>query len=137
MLSDHTDLLYICCREKHHTKVSIDITIHHQSLTPVALLFPVILHGVSENCVLVTWNTNQASRYAIQHTWCLFQARINWEGCGRKGIWRKIGGMMEVGALLVWMGWRPAGLSVHLPLLSSARLIKSRMMTDSHNMFQV
>jgi len=24
---------------------------------------------------------------------------------------------MEVGASMVWMGWRPARLSVHLPLL--------------------
>jgi len=32
--------------------------------------------------------------YAIQ---CLSQARINWEGCGRKGIRRKNRGVMEVG----------------------------------------
>jgi len=46
-------------------------------------------------------------------------------------------GMIKVGASMVRMGWRPAGLSVHLPLLCSPRLIKSRMMTDSHNTFQV
>ena len=81
---------------------------------------------------------SQASRYAIQHIWCLSQARINWEGCGRKGIRRKIGGMMEVGASMVPMGWHPAGLLAHLPLLSShCCLIKSRMMTDSHNTSQV
>ena len=34
-------------------------------------------------------------------------------------------------------GWHPAGLSMHLPLLSSPRLIKSRMTTDCCNMFQV
>jgi len=28
----------------------------------------------------------------MQHIWCLSQARINSEGCGRKGIWRKTGG---------------------------------------------
>jgi len=80
-----------------------------------------------------------ASRYANQHIWCMSQARVNWEGCGRKSIWRKIGGrgMMEVGASMVQIGWRPAGLLVHLPLLSSPCLIKSRMMTDSHNTFQV
>jgi len=27
----------------------------------------------------------------------LSQASINWEGCGRKGIWRKNGGDDEVG----------------------------------------
>ena len=38
---------------------------------------------------------------------CLFQARINWEGCGRKGIWRENGETMEVAAPIVRMGWRP------------------------------
>jgi len=70
---------------------------------------------------------NQASKYAIQHIWCLSLARINWEGCIRKGIRRKIGGMMEVGASMVLMGWRPAGLSAHLLLLSFPCLIKSRI----------
>ena len=40
-------------------------------------------------CVyVVRW---QATGYASQHIWCLSQARINWEGCGRKGIRRKNG----------------------------------------------
>ena len=40
------------------------------------------------------------SGYASQHIWCLSKARIKWEGCGRKGIWRKkYWGMMEVGSL--------------------------------------
>jgi len=34
---------------------------------------------------------NHATMYASQHIWCLFQARIKWEGCGRKGIRRKNG----------------------------------------------
>jgi len=41
---------------------------------------------------------NHATGYAHQHIWCLSQAGINWEGCARKGIWRKNGGMAEVGA---------------------------------------
>jgi len=40
---------------------------------------------------------NQATGYASQHIWCLSQASINWLVCGRKGIWCKIGGMMDVG----------------------------------------
>jgi len=28
---------------------------------------------------------------------------------------------MEVEASMAWMGWRPAGLSAHLPLLCSLR----------------
>jgi len=35
---------------------------------------------------------NQAIGYASQHILCLFQARINWEGCARKVIRRKNGG---------------------------------------------
>jgi len=49
---------------------------------------------------------NQATGCTSQHLWCLSQARIKWEGCGRKGIWRKNGGMMEVGHWLIWMEWR-------------------------------
>jgi len=92
---------------------------------------------VSRPVFVVFIGSLYASRYAIQHIWCLSQARINWEGRGRKGIRHKTGWMMEVGASMVQMSWHPAGLSVHLPLLSSPRLIKSRMMTDYHNMFQV
>ena len=40
-------------------------------------------------------------------------------------VFVKNGEMMEVGASMVRMGWRPAGLSAHLPLLSSPSLIKS------------
>jgi len=35
---------------------------------------------------------NQATGYASQHIWYLSQARINWEGCVRKGILHKNGG---------------------------------------------
>jgi len=73
---------------------------------------------------------NQASRYAIQHVWYLSQARINWEGCGRKGIPRKTGGIMAVGASMVQMAWHLARLSVHLPLLSSPHVLKSCLMSS-------
>jgi len=42
---------------------------------------------------------------------CLSQVRLNWEDCRRKGIWRKNGGMMEVGRWLVRMELHPSGLS--------------------------
>jgi len=48
----------------------------------------------------------QMSQPPGMHIWWLSQARINWEACDRKGIQRKIGGMMEVGALMFRMGWR-------------------------------
>ena len=34
-----------------------------------------------------------AAWYASQHTWCLFQARINWEVCGRKGGEERLDGV--------------------------------------------
>jgi len=42
-------------------------------------------------------NLNQATGYASQYIWCLSQARIKWEGYGRKGIRHKNVGMMEMG----------------------------------------
>jgi len=42
-------------------------------------------------------NVNQATGYATQHIWCLSQARINWEGCDRKGIQHKKWGIRELG----------------------------------------
>jgi len=46
------------------------------------------------SCFLPTTSdpVNHATGYASQHIWCLSQARIKWEGCGRKGIWHKNGG---------------------------------------------
>jgi len=40
--------------------------------------------------------SNQVTGYASQRIWCLSQARINLEGCARKGIWHKMVGMAEV-----------------------------------------
>jgi len=46
--------------------------------------------------------------YASQHIWCLSQARINWEGCARKGIWHKNGTVMaEMGAPISLDGVHP------------------------------
>jgi len=81
-------------------------------------------HLISPHFIWTECALNQPTRYATQHTWCLSQARINWDGCGRKGIWHNNGGMMEVGAPIVWMGWWSARLSVHLSLLSFPCTIK-------------
>jgi len=43
---------------------------------------------VAHNTVYLVLHKNQSTGYASQHIWCLSQARINWQGCGRKGIWR-------------------------------------------------
>jgi len=51
-------------------------------------------------CVVWSIQCNLAAGYAIQHIRCLSQARINGEGCVRKGIRRKMVGMAEVGALI-------------------------------------
>jgi len=42
-------------------------------------------------------NQNHVTGYASQHIWCLSQASINWQGCGRNGMQRKNAGMMEIG----------------------------------------
>ena len=41
---------------------------------------------------LISYSFIQTTGYASQHIWCLSQARINWEGCVRKGILCKNGG---------------------------------------------
>jgi len=46
----------------------------------------------------IIWN--QATGYASQHIWCLSLARINWEGCCWKGIWRKNGRNEGAGSLI-------------------------------------
>jgi len=61
--------------------------------------------------VLVLLVVKAKSPSATQHTSCLYEARISWKGCGKKGILHKIGGIMVMGS--------PSGLSARLPLLSS------------------
>ena len=58
---------------------------------------------------------NQAMGYASQHILCLYQARINWEGCGRKGIWHKDWGDDGSGGNGDRMSWHPVGSSVQVP----------------------
>jgi len=72
-------------------------------------------------------NENQA-KYATYNTWCLSQARINWEGSNRKGTWHNNGGDDGGEGTISPDGvessrtagdWSPAGLLVNLPMLSS------------------
>jgi len=49
---------------------------------------------------------NQATGMQASIFGCLSQARINWEGCVRKGIWRKNGGDGRGGGTNQWMGWQ-------------------------------
>jgi len=72
----------------------------------------------SLNCLLFEIYSGKPPGTQASIIRCLSQARIHWEGCGKKGIQRKKWGMMEVGALIVWMGCHPDGLLVRLPLLS-------------------
>jgi len=53
---------------------------------------------------------NQTTGYASQHIWCLSHARINWAGCGRKGIrrGRKTMGDEEGGSLISHDGVTPS-----------------------------
>jgi len=61
---------------------------------------------------------NQATGYAIQHIWCLSQARINWEGCSRKGIRHNNGGDDGGGSLI-----SPVGVAPSLTVGESASVI--------------
>jgi len=61
-----------------------------------SILSKVILHY--SGLVAYPVACNQATGYASQHIWCLSQAKINWEGCVRKGIQRKNGGDGRGGA---------------------------------------
>jgi len=55
-------------------------------------------HVVDSSCEF--YIQSQATGYASQHIWCLSQAKIKWEGCGRKGIRRKNGGDDGGGSLI-------------------------------------
>jgi len=57
---------------------------------------------------------------------CLSQARTNWEGCGRKGIWCKNRGIDGGGLLIGPDGVAPSRLSMCLPLVILPSTIKSR-----------
>jgi len=62
---------------------------------------------------------NHANGYASQHIWCLSQARIKWEDCGRKGIRYKNGGDDGGGSLISPDGVTPSWWSMpscYLPL---------------------
>jgi len=57
------------------------------------------------------------------------QLRINWEGCGRKGIRRKLVGMMQAEATATQISWHSVALSAWMPLLALLALTKTRNMT--------
>jgi len=57
---------------------------------------------------------------------CLSQARINWQGCDKKGIRHKMGELVEVDCWLVRTEWCPPRLSVCLPLVILPSTMMSR-----------
>jgi len=70
--------------------------------------------------------SNQATRYASQHKSVSVPSQDKLGGLRQEGPLVKNGGIIEVGAPLVRMGWRPPGLSVPLHALSSPAPQKSR-----------
>jgi len=60
------------------------IQIHDQSLL-LSKSFSPFVAGKPRHCVWIT-------AVCTPHIWCLSQARIKWDGYGRKGIWHKNGG---------------------------------------------
>jgi len=70
-----------------------------QSYVLINVLLNITLKlNININSTMFMPSLNQATGYASQHIWCLSQARINWEGCLRKDILRKMVGMAEVEA---------------------------------------
>jgi len=69
---------------------------------------------------------NQATAYASQHTWCLSQVRINWEGCGSKGIRCKNGGNDGRGLLISPDGVAPSRIVGVSAAVVFPCIIKSR-----------
>jgi len=65
------------------------------------------MNGWWWQCILLY--ANQATRYANQHIWCLSQAKINWEGCARNGIWCKndMDGRVGAPTSLDWVAVHP------------------------------
>jgi len=63
------------------------------------------------------WSFMLSSGYAIQHIWCLSQARINWQGCSRNGIRRKNGGWWR------WVADSPVGVAPRRTVSMSASVI--------------
>jgi len=50
----------------------------------------------NNNSAQATWEPSHGGLQSSMFL-CLSQARINWDGCSRKGIWHKNEGMMELG----------------------------------------
>ena len=80
----------------------------HQSKCNVVWLFNDIFHinwcttlCVVHYVVCGALRLTKPLGIASQHIYCLSQARINWEGCSRKGIWHKKWGGGDGGGLLI------------------------------------
>jgi len=110
------DQLYIEWDEK-----SVSESISY-SFIKISLVVGVAMRPLVKMFVLIS-SLFHRHVYAIQHIWCL-----SWEGCSRKGFWHKIGGWWRWGHR--WTGW--GGVQPDCRCL-----LKSRMMTDTHNTFQV
>jgi len=68
-----------------------DICFHGEHLVVIDIIPYVIYFDVKGGYAITKPQGMQSSIFL-----CLSQARINWEGYGRKGIRHKNGGMMEV-----------------------------------------
>ena len=77
-------------------------------------------------CGFSSLAANHATAYASQHIWCLSQARIKWEGCGRKGIRRKKMGGDVGGSMIIPDGVAPSRIICVSASVIFPCIVKSR-----------
>jgi len=92
------------------------------------ILWSALLHRATIN-IKTTWftfNIYKATGYASEHIWCLYQAKIKWDGCSRKASGIKMDGTFGGGSLTSPDGVSPIHMvgvsaSVTLPFTIKSR----------------
>jgi len=83
---------FLTLHSTHNTSLS-DSATQHAIDAVVYSNSPQVYHMHTYTCTILTatfqLKLNHTTGYASQHICCLSQARIKWEICSRKGIWRK------------------------------------------------
>jgi len=89
-MPNHVLHQFLVTVKSHETNISAKLryNLHAETKDIASTAKTAMSTSHPEKCITVAFYAyfNQATGYASQHIWCLFQARINWEGCARKGI---------------------------------------------------
>ena len=95
---------------------SHDVSQEHLDVAPTSFVEPEMDNTLQVDSA--AYYLNQAMGAQSSITQCLSHARISWESCSRKGIWRKTDGMMAVEAL-VTQSWQAIQSSTWVTPLAS------------------